>query len=432
MRIEVGQIFRVAWGGVSRKIGDTHASYLELTQGTHRTSADIQKGIWAYKSVTEPSTSFDRIPALVLHSNPFKEGTDVMPWVDIIEPDGGYAIYNGDNRKSGIPPLTARGNDLLGRTQALYTAPALRKLAPPILLFTQRDVGGNRKGYREFSGYGVPVNYTLVTQSEKGSEKHFTNLVVELALFRLDHENEVFDWAWIDRRRDPRVSAADSLSIAPHAWRVWVKEGNTAVERCRRRVARRHVVSPKEQEDTAETDRSILDEIVRFFRPRKHTFEALASLVAARVIGTGCKRGWVTQRSADGGVDFVCRLDVGTEFSRVPIVVLGQAKCQRRVSGNDLARLVARLQRGWIGVFVTTGAFSAAAQAELHQDKYPVMLINGKRLARELRLILRSEGIVLAELLKRETAWYEANVHPVEADRILRDVVFGTPIQAGL
>jgi hypothetical protein len=429
VKIRIGQVFRVSHRA-KRETGvpEDPAGYTELTRGGQGSGADVQKGIWAYKPFEEPGQGFDRIPAILLHSNPFKEGTVGTPWVDIIEPDAGYGIYNGDNRRSSVHPLEARGNSLLVRTQRFYDDPELRKFAPPVLLFTQRQVGGNRRGYREFSGYGVPVEFRLVSQREKRSDKYFTNLVVELALFRLDTEDEVFDWEWIDRRRDSGATWDRALSAAPAAWKLWVREGKTAVEKSRRRVAARRIVTAKEQLDCPEADQSLLREVVRYFATRHHAFEGLASLIAVRVIGPGCKRGWVTRRSADGGVDFVCRLDIGSEFSRVPIVVLGQAKCQRSVSGSDVARLVARLQRGWIGVFVTTGVFSSAVQRELHLDRYPVMLINGKRLARELRLVLTAEGIALKELLDRERIWYEANVQPMEADRILNETSFGTEI----
>src|SRR4029077_12744138 len=86
-----------------------------------------------------------------------------------------------------------------------------------------------------------------------------------------------------------------------------------------------------------------------------HPFEGLASYLATRIIGHGCKRGWVTKRSGAMGIDFVCRLDVGDpggRLSRAPIVVLGQAKCQKSpISAPDLARVSARLQRGWMGAY---------------------------------------------------------------------------------
>jgi len=216
--------------------------------------------------------------------------------------------------------------------------------------------------------------------------------------------------------------------VAPSAWKLWVREGPEALERCRRRVARDRTVSSKEQLELPNHDAMLLTETRRHFTGRAHAFEGLAALIAERVIGTGCKRGWVTKRSADGGVDFVCRLDVGSEFSRVPIVVLGQAKIEPTIRGSDLARLVARLQRGWIGVFVTTGIFSRAAQEELVEDKYPVLLINGKRLARELRLLLNEEGISLGEFLEREQRWYESRLQTLDPARILHDAAFGTPV----
>ncbi len=427
MQIRIGQIFRVS-SPLNTAPAKEAESYVSLTRGGHASCADIQKGIWAYKSPTEPGHSFKRVPAVLLHSNPFKEGSENTPWVDIIEPDEGYAIYNGDNRKSSLRALEPRGNALLAGIQDLYRNPSKRKYAPPILLFTQREVDGNRKGYREFSGYGVPTRYTLVSHREKKSERYFTNLVVELALFRLDAEDEHLDWRWIDLRRDPACRAEMAVNVAPAAWKLWVQAGDEAIERCRRRVARDRVMNAVAQQNCPHSDQSILAEVSQHFSSRPHAFEGLAALVAERVIGRGCKRGWVTRRSADGGVDFVCRLDLGSEFSRLRVVVLGQAKCQRSISGNDLARLVARLQRGWIGVFVTTGVFSRAAQEELYQDKYPVILINGSRLAREIRLLTNEEGISLQQLLDREARWYEEHPQTLDAIRILDDSLFGTPV----
>ena len=111
----------------------------------------------------------------------------------------------------------------------------------------------------------------------------------------------------------------------------------------------------------------------------------------------------------DGGIDFVSRLDLGSGFSKSSVVVLGQAKCIKpssSVRGMDLARTVARLKRGWIGVFVTTGAFSVRAQQELLTDQYPIVLIDGTRLVQEVREEMVHTGLTLTEILNRETAWY--------------------------
>jgi Restriction endonuclease AspBHI N-terminal len=109
--------------------------------------------------------------------------------------------------------------------------------APPILVFIQKETSGSRKGYREFSGYGIPVRCMINTQREKKSSRYFTNLTIELALFSLAKEDEQFDWAWIDARRNGDLDANQVLQFAPMAWREWVKNGRSAIERCRSPLA---------------------------------------------------------------------------------------------------------------------------------------------------------------------------------------------------
>lgn len=431
MKIEIGQIFKVEHPkrrSVGNQANYPH-SYYELTCGAYPVGADINKGIWAYKEVNEPGASFKRRPAVLLHSNPLKEDSLDVPWIDVIEPENGYAIYNGDNRTAGISPLKSRGNSLLMRLTSFYRSPELRIYAPPILLFTQRIFEDKRRGFREFSGYGIPTRFTIQSQSAKGAAAPFTNLIVELALFSLDEENELFDWGWIDLRRDGSRNATTILTAAPAAWKLWVSQGDDAIERCRRRIARNRIIRVNKQFPDRLEDIELLEKVVAFFGTNRYAFEGLASLVTQKVLGINCVRGWVTKRSGDGGIDFVSRLDVGSDFSRSSMVVLGQAKCtspQKAVSSRDLARVVARLQRGWLGVYVTTGMFSESAQEELYSDKYPMVLINGKRIAREIRLIMNTENINLEDLLNRERRWYEEHMEPVDPVRIIDQTMFGT------
>ncbi|MBD0843490.1 restriction endonuclease, partial [Streptomyces sp. TRM68416] len=86
--------------------------------------------------------------------------------------------------------------------------------------------------------------------------------------------------------------------------------------------------------------------------------------------------------------------DLGTGLAGTSLVVLGQAKCilpDSLVSAEQIARVVARLRRGWIGIYVTTGAFSEPAQLEMVEDQYPIVLVNGMDLARELRSMARDD-----------------------------------------
>src|SRR5688572_19246483 len=106
MKIRIGEVFRVS-RTTGRQSGNGERSYFDLTRGCHGTSADVNKGIWAYKDIRETIENRARTPAVLLHSNPFKEGSEATPWIDVVEPDLGYAFYNGDNRKSGKHPAEA-------------------------------------------------------------------------------------------------------------------------------------------------------------------------------------------------------------------------------------------------------------------------------------------------------------------------------------
>ena len=209
-----------------------------------------------------------------------------------------------------------------------------------------------------------------------------------------------------------------------------MKYGDHALETSRRRVFGTAIHSPAEQRREATTDdQLVLQEIYKFFSPDAYQFEGLASWVAGRVLGPNSSRRWVTPR-VDGGIDFVSRLDIGSGFSKTAVVVLGQAKCispESSVRGIDLARTVARLKRGWIGVVVTTGTFSVRAQQELLADQYPLVLIDGSRVAREVCEEMVRTGIAVRDLLLREAAWYEENQRMLGAERIAFGEHWGAP-----
>ncbi|GAA2096302.1 hypothetical protein [Actinomadura alba] len=55
------------------------------------------------------------------------------------------------------------------------------------------------------------------------------------------------------------------------------------------------------------------------------------------------------------------------------------------------ARVVARLRRGWIGIHMTTGVYSEAAQLEMVEDQYSILLINELDLIKELCRMARDD-----------------------------------------
>ena len=73
-------------------------------------------------------------------------------------------------------------------------------------------------------------------------------------------------------------------------------------------------------------------------------------------------------------------------MGKAKVIVLGQAKCERpwnATNANDIARTVARLRRGWIGVYVTTSYFSVNAQREVIEDRYPILLVQAVKVRTE-------------------------------------------------
>ena len=117
------------------------------------------------------------------------------------------------------------------------------------------------------------------------------------------------------------------------------------------------------------------------------------------------------------------RLDVGATTANTPLVVLGQAKCVKpstSISPDQVARVVARLRRGWIGVYVTTGVFSAQAQAEVVDDQYPLVLIPGRVLAEQvIRMAVTDFGGDLEKLLASIAGGYGEAITQRRPEEIL-------------
>ena len=193
----------------------------------------------------------------------------------------------------------------------------------------------------------------------------------------------------------------------------------------RRQVARLRLI-PKDEEipATGAEEASIVREIYSYYQGRQSRFEALAELVTERVLGASGKyrRGWLTPASGDKGIDFVGRLDVGEGHAQAKVVVLGQAKCEKvdsPTNGVHLARTVARLRRGWLGVYVTTSFFSEPVQREVIEDEYPLVLIHGLRVAQEVRKMLFETGVGLQELLDEIDATWADRVQGRRTEEIL-------------
>jgi len=374
-----------------------------------------------------------RRPVVALRSSPWKAGAESNPWHDEFDLDHGHVRYYGDHKVStvGLPGVTP-GNKALLEEWRFHsgTTRAERELAAPLLVFRAKSVtvdGRTRhQGFVEFCGVGLIERLEHIVQRDPSSGKSFPNIVLDLAIVQANN-GDVIDMRWIDDRRDPELSAESSLRYAPDSWKRWVKEGRSSIPRIRRRVLSSRVKNKEEQlPPSGSPANDDLHQIYSFYSDQKHAFEVLASRVAGEVLrrsGSTYNPGWLTRSGGDGGVDFVGRLDVGSLGANTPVVVLGQAKCispESSISPDQVARVVARLRRGWIGVFVTTGSFSKQAQVEVVDDQYPLILIPGKELAAEVARIAAEdfEGNISA-LLATTLSEYETSITARRPEEIL-------------
>ena len=390
--------------------------------------ARLEKGIWPIASVTGPDGGL-RKPAVLIRISSHKAGSAETPWHDDVDQIAGDATYYGDKRADDkfTRPDESPGNRILLEQQAFHHSPQRegRLTAAPLLFFSGVAQEGSPKGHVRFDGVAVMRRVTLVSQIDS-SGNYFSNYRFDCSLISLAEEGEWLPWDWISARRRKDLTAEEALVAAPAAWREWVDDGMDAIPKVRRRVALATTLSAADQLPTpGSADDQTLAKVLEFYATRKHRFEALAArIMQVRLENAGhYVQGWLTRSSGDGGFDMVARLDLGSGLHAVPVVVLGQAKCTDRgpASAMQLARLVARLRRGWIGAFVTTGFFTRGAQVELRSDEYPVLLIAGRQVAQTVsRLAVEEAEGSVDHLLRQVDAAYDAMVTDMEASRVLR------------
>jgi hypothetical protein len=305
---------------------------------------------------------------------------------------------------------------------------SIRAHATPLVLFQGVQVDGRLKGNKRFAGLAVIERAELVTQYNN-KIGYFTNYVFKFAILSLTNEDEELDWSWINDRRNQNLNVNATLEHAPAAWKKWVKFGNSHLPSIRRKVSTMRLDDASSQQPKiGSAEAKALKTIYDFYThtSTKSRFELLASRVVMDFVnesGATYRYGWITKASGDGGVDFVGKIEIGHGFAQVPILVLGQAKCEdpsRPTNGKDIARTVARLKRGWIGAYVTTSFFSKHVQSEIIEDQYPLIKINGQTLARHaIRLKDASGAKTLLDYLREIDQEYDSSVEQRRPEDIL-------------
>jgi hypothetical protein len=412
---QIGQVFRTARPkSATPEEVDGFVNFFAATSLAGGRLVTLDSGINRIRPVRAPGG--ERVPAILISSSPHRVGTEGTPWQDHFEVDAGHIRYYGDNRSPGVDPMSKRGNAALVRAFELQNSPeqAERRRATPLIFFRRVPRLGKVKGFVEFQGFGIVRNVEIVTQVSEKAGGAFTNLAFDFLVMSMQGEAEVFDWGWINRRRDPAADEASCLELAPKAWKEWIEGGRAAEEKVRRRVSKLLVKSREEQlPEPGTAPARTLKDIYAHYSGRNARFEMLAAKVAERVVrtsGSDYLFGGLTRASGDGGIDFVGRLDIGSGFDGsylgpARLIILGQAKCQvldSPTNGRDIARTVARLRRGWLGVYVTTSFFSPQTQREVIEDRYPIVLINGKRVGEEVHKMTVEEGGVSVKAFLRK------------------------------
>ncbi len=426
--MQIGQIFRYSRPYSSDpKTIDGLPNYFHFTYSPGQNLPLLDAGINPIQKVTFKKHS--RCPAILISSSPHKIGSAENPWQDFFDPDHGHIRYFGDNKNPATDPESPNGNRALLEQFELHSSPDIQKRmnACPIVFFKRVVHKGRVKGNVQFQGIGLIHKCERITQFDRKHNRSFTNYVFDFVVVNLTKESEEFDWKWITARRNSQLTDKKSLELAPKSWQNWVKKGASVIEISRRRVVKLLTYTSKEQQPAkGSPEERTLIEIYNFYTDKKSRFEALAAQIAARVIGENSplyRHGWITPSGSDGGADFIGRLDIGSGFSKAKLIILGQAKCEKLntpTSGNHIARTVARLRRGWLGAYVTTSYFSEAVQREVLEDGYPIVLINGMRLAKEVLKIIHEQGYPdIKSFLLNVDAEYERQVLQRNPEEIL-------------
>jgi hypothetical protein len=280
------------------------------------------------------------------------------PWEDIVDPLQGRVWYWGDAKAHASKARDDwQGNRLLARAWTLVNEQRWSEV-PPILHFSRQA-----KGHVKFIGLCGLTDLRDAWMEDQG--QRVRNYHAVLDILPVDQVSA----EWIRSRR------SGSELGAPPEWLRYARSG----EHQRLVVYAKHVRSKLEQlPPQASADRALLYQLngvdpFAFERLIVRTFKSMD--ISHDIQGTRHVR--------DGGFDFFGSFRLPPPLTYT-IPMKGEVKRYdpegSGVGPKDVARLVARLQRGEHGVFATNSYFTPQAQEEVFADRYPVELIYGGRL----------------------------------------------------
>lgn len=350
-------------GGLSN-LNDQFLRWINIP-GSGMRNAD---GIRALNFVIKKS---DFVPAyMILVSHEVKRLGN--PWEDIVDFNSASIKYWGDAKfHEKLSYENFRGNQRLLQVWHLILEGKFN-LVPPILHFSKP-----RKGMVKFNGLCVLTNLELTYFEDKGIP--VKNFCCELSI--LD-ANQI-DIRWLHYRA--KCSDFDQLNIgSPKVWSDYIMGNTRKLDMWSKRI-----LSKEEQLPSVRSKEATVLSRLRKLSPTE--FEAVV-VELFRTLPHVNHKIVRTRPTADGGFDLYGQFSIPYPV-KYEIEFLGEAKKFARdtaVQPKHVSRLVARLNRGQFGIFVTTSYYTRQTQREVLEDGYPVRLFSGNDLVnilQELRLV---------------------------------------------
>jgi hypothetical protein len=321
------------------------------------------------------------VPAYLILITHEKSRGVLNPWEDTIDLNAGQIYYWGDAKYDRKRPDRKHdgfaGNLVLEKVHHAILDNHDRNSIPPILHFSKPA-----KGKVIFNGVCVLDKLELTWFEDQGHP--IRNYRACLTI--LDIGEISVDWL------HERANCTDINTLnrnAPDIWRRYLTGNIKKLNIYKSRIRDVHDQLPDENS----VDSKILDTLrelspVDFEKVIVAIFRQMED-ITHNISGTRFVK--------DQGFDFWGRFILPPPLS-YSINFLGEVKRYGRktsVGPKDVSRLVARLNRGQYGIFVTTSRYTTQAQREVYADGYPVKLIAGGdlvRLMKELHIV--QNGII--------------------------------------
>lgn len=318
---------------------------------------------------------------IILVTHEGNRGTHANPWEDLVDLAHGRIVYWGDAK---FDPARAIDDFVGNKALRLAWEAVIDNRAaaiPPILHFTKAG-----KGTTRFNGLCVidRLDFTWFEDHGRPVRNYRAQLTV------LD-EHEV-DLRWLQARaRATSLAELEATSRqAPAAWRRY-EAG--AVDRLR--IWASMIRSTEAQlPERGSPDEAVLQQLAAM-PPTQFEAAVVALLREMDEVRHTIHR---TRPTADGGFDFYGSFTLPPPLD-YEISLLGEAKryaTTTAVSPDRVSRLVARLNRGQYGLFVTTSYYTKQAQEEVVADGYPVKLISGSDVTRMMREMRITQGSTIS------------------------------------